>query len=94
MASPQALADLGLVEVESPQEAAALQSAHGLLGQAQPLSDRPGVDDRHEACRAGALAADRRCVRSQAMRKRLPLRPSTAAEASVSSERHSCLSAA
>lgn len=49
MGAPEALADLAVVEVEPPQDAAALHAAHGFLRQAQPLGDRSHVCERHEA---------------------------------------------
>jgi hypothetical protein len=46
--APQALPELVLVEVEPPQEAVALQRAHGFRRQAQPLRDLVGVGGCHE----------------------------------------------
>jgi hypothetical protein len=66
--SPQALADLGVVEVEVLQDAVALDGADDVLGQAQPLGDRPRVHDHQEAWRAGILPTDRIWARSHARR--------------------------
>jgi hypothetical protein len=49
VASPQALADLGVVEFEPPQDAAALQCPDDVLRQAQALANRPCVHRRHDA---------------------------------------------
>ena len=51
----QPLADLGVVELELPQEAPALQAAHGFLRQAQALRDRAGVGESHGPPRAGRM---------------------------------------
>jgi hypothetical protein len=48
VAAPEPPAELVLVEVEPPQEAVALELAHGFRRQAEPLRDRVGIGERHE----------------------------------------------
>jgi hypothetical protein len=45
-----------------------LDGADDVLGQAQPLGDRPRVHDHQEAWRAGILPTDRIWARSHARR--------------------------
>jgi hypothetical protein len=47
MGAPEPPSDIGVVQVELPQEAVPLYTAHGLLRHAQPLGDRVDVVGRH-----------------------------------------------
>jgi hypothetical protein len=53
VASPEAPADLAVVDFEPLQIAVALNGAHGILRKPQSLGNRSGVNERHEAWPAG-----------------------------------------